>query len=109
MFTTSLREGKAFAVEQIIRELKSRILKLRATSDKQKAKIPTVTIIKQSTENMNNVKSEKYTTSPNVIEEKSLSSQRSRTLFNFKRIEGSKNASDRRDKYDRKKYAVKKK
>ena len=43
---------------------------------------------------MNNVKSEKYSASPNVIEEKSLSSQRYRTLFNFKRIERLKNASD---------------
>ena len=67
-----------------------------------------MTIIKQSAENMNNVKSEKYSTSPNVIEEKSLSSQRYRTLFNFKRIERLKNASDRLDKYDRKKYVVKK-
>ena len=56
---------------------------------------------------MNNVKSEKYSTNPNVIEEKSLSSQRFRKLFNFERIERSKNASDRLDKYDRKKYAVK--
>ena len=109
MFTCSLREGKAFAAEQKIRELKSRILQLRATSDKQKAKKPTVTIIKQSAENMNNVKSEKYSTNPNVIKEKSLSSQRFRKLFNFERIERSKNASDRLDKYDRKKYAVKKK
>ena len=36
MFTTSLRGGKAFAAEQKIRELKSRILKLKAISDKKK-------------------------------------------------------------------------
>ena len=84
MFTTSLRGGKAFAAEQKIRELKSRISKLRAISDKQKAKLPAVTIIKHSAENMNNVRSKKYGISPNVIEEKSLSSQRLRTLFNFK-------------------------
>ena len=68
MFTTSLRGGKAFAAEQKISELKSRISKLRAISDKQKAKIPTMTIIKQSAENMSNVKSEKYGISPNVIQ-----------------------------------------
>ena len=68
MFITSLRGGKAFAAGQKIRELNSRISKLRTISDKQKAKIPAVTIIKQSTENMNNVKSEKYSISPNVIE-----------------------------------------
>ena len=58
---------------------------------------------------MNNVKSENYGLSPNVIEEKSLSSEKFRTLFNFKRIERSKNVSDRLGKYDRKKYAAKKK
>ena len=68
-----------------------------------------MTIIKQSTENINNVKSEKYSISPNVIEEKFLSSQRFRTLFNFERIERSKNVLDRLRKYGRKRYAVKKK
>ena len=37
-FTTSLRGEKVFAAEQEIRELKSRISKLRATSDKKKPK-----------------------------------------------------------------------
>ena len=76
MFTTGLRGGKAFAAEQNqrtekqnIRELTSRISKLRTISDKQKAKITAVTIIKQSAENMNNVKNEKYGISPNVIKE----------------------------------------
>ena len=58
MFTPSLKGRKAFAAEQKIRELKSRISKLRAISDKQKAKTPAVTIIKQPAENMNNVKNE---------------------------------------------------
>ena len=72
-------------------------------SDEQKAKIPLVTIIKQSAENMNNVENEKYGISSNVIEEKSLSSQTFRTLFNFKAIELSKNVSDRLEKNDRRK------
>ena len=46
ILTTSLKGGKAFAAAQKIGELKSRISKLRAISDKQKAKIPAVTIIK---------------------------------------------------------------
>ena len=56
MFTTTLRGRKAFVAEQKIRELKSRISKLKAITDKTKAKIPEVTIIKQSAENMNTVK-----------------------------------------------------
>ena len=58
---------------------------------------------------MNNFKIEKYCISPNIIEEKSLSSQRFRTLFNFKRVEQSKNVSVRLDKCDSIKYAAKKK
>ena len=70
MFTTSLRGEKAFAAEQKIRELKGGISKVKAISDKNKAKTPAVTIIKQSARNMNDVKSEKYGISPNDIEEK---------------------------------------
>ena len=80
MFATSLRGGKTFAAEHKIRQLK-RILKLRVVSDNQKAKVPVVTIIKQSIENKNNIKSEKYGINPNVIKEKSLPSQRFRTLI----------------------------
>ena len=52
-------EEERHLLQNKIRELKSRISKLRAISDKQKAKITAVTIIKQSAENMNNVKNEK--------------------------------------------------
>ena len=49
MFTTSVRGGKAFAAEQKIRELKTRILKINA----QKLKISPSKIIEVSTLNMN--------------------------------------------------------
>ena len=109
MFITSLRGEKAFTAKQKIRDLKSRVSKLKATSDKTKAKIPAVTIVKQSAENMNNVKSKKYGIRPNDVEEKSLSSENFRVLYNFKRIERLKNVSERLDKYGQKKYDVKKK
>ena len=68
IFTTSIRGGKAFATKQKIRERKSRIAKLKAISDKSKAKIPPTTIIRQSIKNVNNVKSKKYDISPNDME-----------------------------------------
>ena len=71
MFTTTVRGGKAFATEQKIRELKSRIAKL---------KVSPATIILQSAENMNNVKSENYGASSNKIEQKSLLREKFRTL-----------------------------
>ena len=56
---------------------------------------------------MNNVKSEKYGITPNEIEQKSLSSEKFKTLFNFHRIERWKQTSDRLDRYDQRKYAAK--
>ena len=70
MFTTNLSGGKAFAAEPKIRKLKSRTSKLKAISDKTKVKIPLVTIVKQSADNMNDVKSEKHIISPDDIEKK---------------------------------------
>ena len=55
MFTTSIRGGKAFATEQKIRKLKTRISKLNA----QKPKISRTKIILHSAINMNNIPSKK--------------------------------------------------
>ena len=64
MFTTSVKGGKAFAAEQKIRELKTRIAKLNAL----KMKVLHTIVIFQSAENMNNVKSKKYRASLSEIE-----------------------------------------
>ena len=66
MFTASIRGGKAFAAEQKIRELKTRISKLNA----QKLKISPTKIISSSADNMNSVQREKYCLNPNEIEKK---------------------------------------
>ena len=83
MFSTGVKGGKAFAAEHKIRELKSRIAKLSVL----KTKVPPATIVIQSAENMINVKSEKYGITSNEIEQKSLSSEKYKTLFNFHKIE----------------------
>ena len=64
IFTSSVRGGKAFAAEQKIRDLKTRISKLNA----QKLKISQTKIILNSANNMNNIKSEKCGLSPEEIE-----------------------------------------
>ena len=71
MFTSSLREGKAFATEQKIRELKTRISKLNF----QKLKISPTKIIQNSILSMNFMKSVKYGLSPEDIERRFLSSE----------------------------------
>ena len=86
MVTTNVRCGKAFSAEQKIRELKSRISKLKAISEKSKTKIPPTTIIKELAENMNNIKSQRYGVSSNNIERKSVTSEQFKMLFNPKRF-----------------------
>ena len=69
MFTTSIRGGKAFAAEQKIRELKTRVVKLNI----QKLKILPTKIMLKSAASMNNVLREEYELSPKEIETRSLS------------------------------------
>ena len=64
MFTTSIRDGKAFAAEQKIRGLKGRVAKLSI----QKLKISPTKIILNSLVNMNSIDSEKYDITPEEIE-----------------------------------------
>ena len=98
MFTTSLRGGKAFAAEQKIRELKTRIPKLKG----EKLKLTLKKIIEISTANMNIKPSNKYGFSPDTIEVKALNSERFRTLFNMHRIDRTGKMSTRIDRFDKK-------
>ena len=80
MFPTAVRSGKAFAAEQKIRELKTRIAKINA----QKLKISPDRIIEISTANMNLRPSRKYGLAPEEIEQRALSNERFKTIFNIK-------------------------
>ena len=93
MFTTSVRGGKAFASEQRIRELKTRISKLNA----QKLKISPTKITLNSAIIINNVPSEKYRLTPEEIEKKSISNEKFRTIFRH-HIERTKLIHDRQYK-----------
>ena len=65
MFSTSIRGGKAFAAEQKIRELKTRIAKLAS----QKLKITPKKIIEMSTANMNIQSSKKFGFFPEEVKD----------------------------------------
>ena len=104
MFTTALTGGKVFAAEQKIRELKTRIAKLNA----QKLKISPAKIIEMSVANMNIRPSQKYGPPPEEIEKRALSSKHFKTVFNMKRLEKTEKVHHRLDKYNKKKYSVKK-
>ena len=77
IFTSSVRDGKAFAAEKKTRELKSRTAKLNAL----KMKVTPTKIITTSSENMSSVLNEKCRLSPDEIEKNFLSSERFRTQF----------------------------
>ena len=58
---------------------------------------------------MNNMKSVKYGLSPEEIEKRSLAGERFKTIFNMHRTEKTKRLHDRLDRYDEKRYSVKRK
>ena len=80
MFTSAV--GKAFAAEQKIRELKTRIAKVNA----QKLKVSPSEIIEMSTAKMNLRPSRKYGLPPEEVERPALSNERFKIIFNTKRI-----------------------
>ena len=77
------RGGKAFAAEQKIRELKTRISKLAS----QKLKTSPNKIIEIWTANMNIHPSKKYGFSPEEVEKRTLQSERFRMVYNMHRLE----------------------
>ena len=97
------KRGEAFAAEQKIRELKTRIAKLNA----QKLKITPIKFIQNSALNMNTIKSEKCELSPEEIVRRSLASERFKTIFNMHRIDKTKRLHERLDRYDRRQYTLK--
>ena len=103
MFSTSLWGGKAFAAEQKIRELKTRIAKLKS----QKLKIPPRKIIEISTANMNIRLSAKYGFSPEEVEKRALESERFKVLYNMHRLEKRNKLNQRQDRYNKKKILQK--
>ena len=105
IFSTSLRGGKAFAAEQKIGKLKTRISKLKG----QNLKITPNKIIEISTKNMNIQPSKKYGISPDEVESRALKSEKFRTLYNMHRIEKTGKLNIRMDRYDQKKYSKKRK
>ena len=100
MFTTSVGGGKAFAAEQKIRELETRISTLNA----QKLKILPTKIILNSAINMKNFPSDRYGLTP----EESISIERFRTIFKMHRIKRTKLVHHKKSRYDKKKKWQKK-
>ena len=87
MLSTNVRGGKAFAAEQKIREIKKRIISLKAIEKRtKKTRIKQNQIIRKVAENMNNLLIQKYSIARNEIEKKSIESERFREWFDIKRV-----------------------
>ena len=70
MFHTKTRGGKAFAAEQKIREFKKILQKSKRMHKSSSTKrIETKKLIQQTTNNLNCIASQKYSVSPNFVEE----------------------------------------
>ena len=102
MFSTRLRGGKAFAVEQKIRELKKVIFKTKRTYKLQKKKINSKQIIIKAVENLNKINSEKYGLPPDIIEKKSLESEYFKEIYDFHRLVKVTKGINRYERYNEK-------
>ena len=58
---------------------------------------------------MNSIKSKKYRLSPEEIERRSFAGEQFKIIFNMHRIEKAKKLHDKLDRYDKKRYAAKRK
>ena len=100
MFSGRVRGGKAYAVEQKIREFKKLLFRskrlLKATSNKR---FDSRKLIRKVVENMNSDNSQKYGYAPNAIEEKAVESKRFRGIYDFYRLVEVKQHAER---YERK-------
>ena len=105
MLTSAVRGGKAFAAEQKIRELKTRIAKINA----QKLKVSPSKITEMSTANTNLRPSKKYGLAPEEVERCAPSDEDFKTIFKMKGMEKTQKLHCGLDDYDKKKYSLKKK
>ena len=100
MFSSKIRGGKAFAVEQKIRDLKRLLLKSKNNDKRNKVRIKPLKLIQKATNNLNKTLTQKYGVEPGQVESKSLKYENYREIYDFHRL--SKIGKDivRRDRFN---------
>ena len=84
MFSLRIRGGKAFAAEQKIREFKKILFKSKRLHKATKGKrLDSKKLIRKAVENMNKTNSQKYGLPPETVEEKTLSDNIFREIYDF--------------------------
>ena len=89
MFSSRVRDGKAFSAEQRIREVKRLLFKSKKDTQgnfHQLARFDPKKLIRKATANMNNSQSQKYSYSPKAIEENVRRSDKFRDIYDFYRL-----------------------
>ena len=101
MFSSRIRGGKAFAAEQKIREFKKILFKSKRLHKATKGKrLDSKKLIKKAVENMNRTNSQKYDLPPETVEEKTLSNNNFREIYDFHRIVRVSKDATRYKRYD---------
>ena len=100
MFSSRIRGGKAFAAEQKIRELKKILSKTKNVYKMSKKKINLKKIIEKAIENMNKTNSEKYGLPPEVIENRILSDNVFKEIYDFYRMVKVSKVVNRYERYN---------
>ena len=102
MFSSRIRGGKAFAAEQKIREFKKILFKskkLHKVTNNRK-RLDSKKLIKKAVENMNKTNSQKYGLPPESIEQKTLSDNVFREIYDFHRLVRVSKDADRYKRHD---------
>ena len=86
MFSSKTQGGKAFAVEQKIREFKTIFKSKRLHKATKSNRLDSKKLIRNAVQNMNNTNSQKYGYPPETVEKKSLSDNIFREIYDFHRI-----------------------
>ena len=102
MFSSRIRGGKAFAAEQKIREFKKILFKSKRLHKTTKGgkRLDSKKLIRKAVENMNKTNSQKYGLPPETIEQKTLSDNVFREIYDFHRIVRVSKDADRYKRHD---------
>ena len=102
IFSSRIRGGKAFAAEQKIREFKKILFKSKNMNKvtNNRKRLDSKKLTKKAVENMNKTNSQKYGLPPESIEQKTLSDNVFREIYDFHRLVRVSKDADRYKRHD---------
>ena len=86
MYSSKIREGKAFAAERAIRDFKRILLRSKRIEKASGRRLKPYNLIRKATNNLNKKVMLKYGVAPKEIKQRSLQDENYAELFDFKRL-----------------------